>query len=316
MPTMHSPVGMANSGCGGAGGGGGGGGSRSFPNAPINSMQGLNEGASTPVGYSTPPPVLRQLGSQSSPGRLGMQPMKTESKDSKEIASILSEMIQSDGGGAGDGKPLDSSGMLHGGERLAEGESKCSQATSHKLVQLLATTAEQQLRHADADTSCKDSLACAGAPGTLAAGNPPSSTCPSSHSSLTERHKILHRLLQEGSPSDITTLAMEHEKKDSVPNPATTPTAPSQLPGNPEIKLEPEALKKKDVKDHQLLRYLLDKDEKELAAAPALSLDDVKVKVEKTEQMEPCNTAPVPLAKPPAAEEVKLESQGQVSPCW
>nr|1FM6_B Chain B, STEROID RECEPTOR COACTIVATOR [synthetic construct]1FM6_E Chain E, STEROID RECEPTOR COACTIVATOR [synthetic construct]1FM6_V Chain V, STEROID RECEPTOR COACTIVATOR [synthetic construct]1FM6_Y Chain Y, STEROID RECEPTOR COACTIVATOR [synthetic construct]1FM9_B Chain B, STEROID RECEPTOR COACTIVATOR [synthetic construct]1FM9_E Chain E, STEROID RECEPTOR COACTIVATOR [synthetic construct]1K74_B Chain B, steroid receptor coactivator [synthetic construct]1K74_E Chain E, steroid receptor coact len=25
--------------------------------------------------------------------------------------------------------------------------------------------------------------------------------CPSSHSSLTERHKILHRLLQEGSPS-------------------------------------------------------------------------------------------------------------------
>ncbi|XP_066851244.1 nuclear receptor coactivator 1 isoform X7 [Anser cygnoides] len=311
MPTMHSPVGMANSGCGGGSGGGGsgGGGSRSFPSAPINSMQGLNEGASTPVGYSTPPPVLRQLGSQSSPGRLGMQPMKTESKDSKEIASILSEMIQSDGG-AGDNKPLDS-GMLHGGERLAEGESKCSQATSHKLVQLLATTAEQQLRHADADTSCKDSLACAGAPGTLAAGNPPSSTCPSSHSSLTERHKILHRLLQEGSPSDITTLAMEHEKKDNVPNPATTPTAQSQLPGNPEIKLEPEALKKKDVKDHQLLRYLLDKDEKELAAAPALSLDDVKVKVEKTEQMEPCNTAPVPLAKPPAAEEVKLESQGQ-----
>uniref|UniRef100_UPI004072FD9E Pregnane X receptor ligand binding domain tethered to steroid receptor coactivator-1 peptide n=1 Tax=Homo sapiens TaxID=9606 RepID=UPI004072FD9E len=31
----------------------------------------------------------------------------------------------------------------------------------------------------------------------------------SSHSSLTERHKILHRLLQEGSPSDITTLSVE-----------------------------------------------------------------------------------------------------------
>nr|XP_009686558.1 PREDICTED: nuclear receptor coactivator 1 [Struthio camelus australis] len=181
------------------------------------------------------------------------------------------------------------------------------------MANILPTTAEQQLRHADADTSCKDSLACAGAAGGLAAGNPPSSTCPSSHSSLTERHKILHRLLQEGSPSDITTLAMEHDKKDSAPNPASTPTAPSQLPGTPEIKLEPEALKKKDVKDHQLLRYLLDKDEKELAAAPALSLDDVKVKVEKTEQMDPCNTTPVPLPKPPAAEEVKLESQGQVS---
>ncbi|XP_074904986.1 nuclear receptor coactivator 1 isoform X1 [Buteo buteo] len=306
MPTMHSPVGMANSGSGGSCGTGG---TRPFPSAPINSMQGLTEGPSTPVGYSTPPPVLRQLSSQSSPGRLAMQPMKAESKDSKEIASILSEMIQSDGS-SGDGKPLDS-GMLHAGDRLSEGDSKCSQATSHKLVQLLATTAEQQLRHADADTSCKDSLACAGTAGTLASGNPPSSTCPSSHSSLTERHKILHRLLQEGSPSDITTLAMEHEKKENTPNPTTTPTAQSQLPGTPDIKLEPDALKKKDVKDHQLLRYLLDKDEKELAAAPALTLDDVKVKVEKTEQMEPCNTAPVPLAKPPATEEVKLETQGQ-----
>uniref|UniRef100_A0A8C4K162 Nuclear receptor coactivator n=1 Tax=Dromaius novaehollandiae TaxID=8790 RepID=A0A8C4K162_DRONO len=304
MPTMHSPVGMANSGCGGGGGAGGNGGGRPFAGAPLNSMQGLSEGPGTPVGYSTPPPVLRQLSSQSSPGRLGMQPMKAESKDSKEIASILNEMIQSDGG-ASDGKALDS-GVLHAGDRLSEGESKCAQATSHKLVQLLATTAEQQLRHADADTSCKDSLACAGA-----AGNPPSSTCPSSHSSLTERHKILHRLLQEGSPSDLTTLAMEHEKKDSAPAPASTPAAPSQLPGTPDIKLEPDALKKKDVKDHQLLRYLLDKDEKELAAAPALSLDDVKVKVEKTEQMDPCNTAPVPLPKPPAAEEVKLEAQGQ-----
>ncbi|KAM6324383.1 nuclear receptor coactivator 1 isoform 3-T3 [Aegotheles albertisi] len=306
MPTMHSPVGMANS---GGGGGGGTGGTRPFPSTSINSMQGLTEGPSTPVGYSTPPPVLRQLSSQSSPGRLAMQPMKAESKDSKEIASILSEMIQSDTG-AGDSKQLDS-GVLHAGDRLSEGDSKCSQATSHKLVQLLATTAEQQLRHADADTSCKDSLACAGTAGPLASGNPPSSTCPSSHSSLTERHKILHRLLQEGSPSDITTLAMEHEKKENTPNPATTPTAPSQLPATPDIKLEPDALKKKDVKDHQLLRYLLDKDEKELAAAPALSLDDVKVKVEKTEQMEPCNTAPVPLAKPPATEEVKLETQGQ-----
>ncbi|NXA39916.1 NCOA1 protein, partial [Eudromia elegans] len=246
-------------------------------------------------------PFSPSLSAQSSPGRLAAQPPKNEAKDSKEIASILSEMIQADGGAgapAGDGKALDSA-LLHGGERLAEGEGKCPQGPSHKLVQLLASTAEQQLRHADADTSCKDSLACAGTGGT------PSGACPSSHSSLTERHKILHRLLQEGSPSDITTLAMEHDKKDAAPAGA------APLPAAPDVKLEPDALKKKDVKDHQLLRYLLDKDEKELAAAPALSLDDVKVKVEKTEQMDACNPAPAPLAKPPAAEDVKLESQGQ-----
>ncbi|XP_077668460.1 nuclear receptor coactivator 1 isoform X3 [Eretmochelys imbricata] len=291
MPTMHSPVGMASGGCSS-----GGSSNRPFPSAPINSMQGLNEGPSTPMGYSTPPPILRQPSSQNSPGRLSMQPVKTEPKDSKEITSILSEMIQSDSGSS-DGKPLDS-GLLHASDRLAEGDTKCSQATSHKLVQLLATTAEQQLRHADADTSCKDPLSCTGA-----SGNPPGNACPSSHSSLTERHKILHRLLQEGSPSDITTLSMEHDKKDTAPNAAATPTSQSQIPGTPEIKLEPEALKKKESKDHQLLRYLLDKDEKDLAAVPALSLDDVKVKVEKTEQMDPCNTTPAPLTKPPAAEE-------------
>ncbi|KYO42884.1 nuclear receptor coactivator 1 isoform B [Alligator mississippiensis] len=278
----------------------------------MNSMQGLGDSPSTPMGYSTPPPVLRQMSNQNSPGRLAMQPMKTESKDSKEIASILSEMIQSDSG-SGDSKPLDSA-MLHASDRLSEGDAKGAQATSHKLVQLLASTAEQQLRHADADTSCKDPLSCAGAMGTPASGNPPSSTCPSSHSSLTERHKILHRLLQEGSPSDITTLSMEHDKKENVPSTPTAPTTQSQIPGTPEIKLEPEALKKKDIKDHQLLRYLLDKDEKELAAAPALSLDDVKVKVEKTEQMDPCNTTPAPLTKPTAVEEVKLENQGQQGP--
>ncbi|NXA54025.1 NCOA1 protein, partial [Nothocercus julius] len=250
----------------------------------------------------TMPTMHSPLSSQSSPGRLAVPPLKAEAKDSKEISSILNEMIQTDGGAAGDGKALDA-GLLHGGERLAEGEGKCSQGPSHKLVQLLASTAEQQLRHADADTSCKDSLACAGT-------GAPSGACPSSHSSLTERHKILHRLLQEGSPSDITTLAMEHDKKDAAPSAAAT-AAPGPPPAAPDVKLEPDALKKKDVKDHQLLRYLLDKDEKELAAAPALSLDDVKVKVEKTEQMDTCNTAPAPLAKPAAAEDVKLESQGQ-----
>ncbi|NXC37220.1 NCOA1 protein, partial [Campylorhamphus procurvoides] len=184
------------------------------------------------------------------------------------------------------------------------------QASSHKLVQLLASTAEQQLRHADADTSCKDSLACAGTGAALAPGN----ACPSSHSSLTERHKILHRLLQEGSPSDITTLAMEHEKKESVAPAPAAPPGQHAVPAPPDGKLEGEALKKKEAKDHQLLRYLLDKDEKELGAAPALSLEDVKVKVEKAEQMEPpvpCHPAPAPLPKAPGPEDVKVEAQGQ-----
>ncbi|XP_039201875.1 nuclear receptor coactivator 1 isoform X3 [Crotalus tigris] len=303
MPSTHSPVGMVGS-CGGSSAVS----NRPYPGTPLNSMQGLTEGPSPPMGYSTPPPVLRQLSNQNSPSRMNIPPVKTEPKDSKEMSSILCSMAHSDNS-SNDSKPLDSS-LLHGSDRLSEGDSKCLQATSHKLVQLLASTAQEQLRHMDADTSCKEPLSCTGASGTPASGNPVGSACPSSHSSLTERHKILHRLLQEGSPSDIATLSMEHDKKDGMPGGTATAVTPqSQAPGNPDIRLEADAVKKKDSKDHQLLRYLLDQDDKELVSNPSLSLEDVKVK-ENTEQLDPCNAPVAPLPKPSSQEEVKLQPQG------
>ncbi|KAG8430824.1 hypothetical protein GDO86_019958 [Hymenochirus boettgeri] len=294
MPTMHSPVGIPNNGCNN---------NRPFPNMPMNSMplvnegpstpvgfsatspgmtnnvcptnsrlfpnppmntvQGVNEGPHTPVGYSTMSPVLRQLNPQNSPSRLNMQPVKLEPKDNTN-------------------------------ERAQESDIKPSLTTSsNKLVQLLASTAEQQLR--DVDTNCRDPLTCPVVTNT-SCGSSMSGTCPSSHSSLTERHKILHRLLQEGSPSDISTLTLDHEKKN-------TGTANSQaLVSAPDVKMEPDIDKKKDSKDHQLLRYLLDKDEKGIK--PTLSLDDVKVKMEKAEQIGQCKSA---------QEEIKIETENQVS---
>ncbi|NWZ99692.1 NCOA1 protein, partial [Nesospiza acunhae] len=193
-------------------------------------------------------------------------------------------------------------GIPHGSEAGGDGGGgKCPQGTSHRLVQLLASTAEQQLRHhADADTSSKDSLACAAIPGSSLPAAP---SCPSSHSSLTERHKILHRLLQEGSPSDMPGLAAEQDKKENSGGGGNSGGGSAAAA---------EADKKKESKDHQLLRYLLDKDEKEpAAAAPGLSLDDVKVKVEKGEAAEACPAAPAALPKIPAADEVKVEAPGQ-----
>uniref|UniRef100_A0A2K6FTY3 Nuclear receptor coactivator 1 n=1 Tax=Propithecus coquereli TaxID=379532 RepID=A0A2K6FTY3_PROCO len=297
ISTLSSPVGMTGSACNNS--------NRSYSNIPVTSLQGMNEGPNNSVGFSASSPVLRQISSQNSPSRLNIQPAKAESKDNKEITTILNEMIQSDNSSS-DGKPLDS-GLVHNNDRLSDGDSKYSQ-TSHKLVQLLTTTAEQQLRHADIDASCKDVLSCTGTSNSASA-NSSGGSCPSSHSSLTERHKILHRLLQEGSPSDITTLSVEPDKKDSA---STSVSVTGQAQGNSSIKLELDASKKKESKDHQLLRYLLDKDEKDLRSTPNLSLDDVKVKVEKKEQMDPCNTNPTPMTNPkPAPEEIKLESQNQ-----
>ncbi|XP_041421047.1 nuclear receptor coactivator 1 isoform X3 [Xenopus laevis] len=243
---------------------------RIFSNTPMNTVQGINEGPNPTVGYSTTSPVLRQLNSQNSPGRLNMQPVKMELKDNSNGNSS---------------------------ERAVEGETKPSlAASSNKLVQLLASTAEQQLR--DVDTSCRDPLTCPVVTNT-SCGSSSSGTCPSSHSSLTERHKILHRLLQEGSPSDINSLSLDHEKKNtgSANNPQ-------------EVKMESESDKKKDSKDHQLLRYLLDKDEKEVKPSSALTLDDVKVKLEKAEQGEQCSSTPNKLIKP-GQEDIKMETQVQ-----
>ncbi|XP_073418009.1 nuclear receptor coactivator 1 isoform X1 [Dendrobates tinctorius] len=299
IPTMHSPVGISSNGCNNT--------NRSFSSVPPNSMPILNEGPMTPVGYSSPSPgmmgglcsnnngrlfsnpqgindgptnqshysttspVLRQVSSQSSPGRLGMQPIKMEPKDN---------------GNGGD-------------NRIGNGDSKSSlAASSQKLVQLLATTAENKLR--DGDLTCRDPLTCPVVSNSSCGSSSSSSgTCPSSHSSLTERHKLLHRLLQEGSPSDISTLSLDQDKKSSG-------SGSSQAQGQTsEIKVE-----RKDSKD-QILRNLLDKDEKEVKT-PALSLEDVKVKVEKTESIDQCVSTANTLGKP-VQEDVKLETHNQFS---
>ncbi|XP_063771120.1 nuclear receptor coactivator 1 isoform X2 [Pseudophryne corroboree] len=306
MPTMHSPGGISSSGCNNN--------NRPFSNVPTNSMPMLNEGPMTPVGFSSPSPgmagggctnnngrlfsnnpmnppvqaisegphnqatysrtspVLRQVGSQSSPGRHNMQPVKMEPKENST------------------GNNNDSRG--------GDGDSKSSlSASSQKLVKLLTSTAESKLRDGEPLTCPVVSNS--------GCGSSVSGTCPSSHSSLTERHKILHRLLQEGSPSDIT-LSMDHDKKSSGSGSCQTRGSTS------EIKMEPYGDKKRDSKD-QLIRDLLDKDEKEVRPSPSLSLDDVKVKMENMEAVNQCSSAPSTAMAKSNQEDIKLESQNQFS---
>ncbi|XP_064781250.1 nuclear receptor coactivator 1-like isoform X2 [Oncorhynchus masou masou] len=112
--------------------------------------------------------------------------------------------------------------------------------------------------------------------------NTPTSTpqCPASHSTLTERHKILHRLLQDSSPAEGGNSKESEIKKEPPASPATAnPNGPPTTP-----------------QDHQLLRFLLDTDEKDLRDLPppaALSLQTVRVKTEKraTGDTTPCSAA-------------------------
>lgn len=105
----------------------------------------------------------------------------------------------------------------------------------------------------------------------LPASQSRSGQCPASHSTLTERHKILHRLLQDSSPADGT-----NEPEIKKETPASSPRSGLVLP--------PIVGNSKQQQDHQLLRFLLDTDEKDLVDLPppaVLSLDTVRVKAER-----------------------------------
>uniref|UniRef100_A0A674N5L1 Nuclear receptor coactivator 1 n=1 Tax=Takifugu rubripes TaxID=31033 RepID=A0A674N5L1_TAKRU len=145
--------------------------------------------------------------------------------------------------------------------------------------------------------------------------HPPAPTpqCPASHSTLTERHKILHRLLQDSSPNDSSANNEEgisqnpaEIKKEPPPSPAMTSPIPKQ--------------------DHQLLRFLLDTDEK-----VSLSLQSIRAKVEKRTSIDsaPCAGSAIAAACKPAPAEastpcgvnVKREppgtpNRGRVPVCW
>ncbi|KAM4601269.1 nuclear receptor coactivator 1 isoform 3-T5 [Polymixia lowei] len=105
----------------------------------------------------------------------------------------------------------------------------------------------------------------------------PLSQCPASHSTLTERHKILHRLLQDSSPNDASTTTEEGINSKEVEIKKEPPTSPATATAPPKCS-------SREPQDHQLLRFLLDTDEKDLGDLPppsALSLQTVRVKVEK-----------------------------------
>ncbi|KAA8582853.1 hypothetical protein FQN60_015399 [Etheostoma spectabile] len=118
-------------------------------------------------------------------------------------------------------------------------------------------------------------------PSPLPPNPPPVPQCPASHSSLTERHKILHRLLQDTSPNDGSTTEEELNKHDVE--------IKRELPASPALNASPPKSSSKEPQDHQLLRFLLDTDEKDLGDLPppsALTLQTVRVKVEKRASVE------------------------------
>ncbi|XP_059758299.1 nuclear receptor coactivator 2 isoform X2 [Balaenoptera ricei] len=247
--SLHSPVGVCSS----------TGNSHSYTNSSLNALQALSEGHGVSLGSSLASPDLKMGNLQNSPVNMNPPPLsKMGSLDSKDCFGLYGEPSegpagpaesschpgeQKDAGEAGGGERPDGQGRLHDGKGQT------------KLLQLLTTKSDQTepspLPGALSDTS-KDST-----------GSLPGSG--STHgTSLKEKHKILHRLLQDSSsPVDLAKLTAEATGKE------LSQEASSTAPGSEvTIKQEPVSPKKKE---NALLRYLLDKDDTKDIGLPEIT---------------------------------------------
>ncbi|XP_073348639.1 nuclear receptor coactivator 1 [Pagrus major] len=130
---------------------------------------------------------------------------------------------------------------------------------------------------AESNNNNNNSIHCNSSPHPPNPPPPAAPQCPASHSTLTERHKILHRLLQDSSPNDSSTTIEDGINKNQVEIKREPPASPALTAGAAKSS-------SREPQDHQLLRFLLDTDEKDLGDLPppsALSLQTVRVKVEK-----------------------------------
>ncbi|XP_017400187.1 nuclear receptor coactivator 2 isoform X4 [Cebus imitator] len=252
--SLHSPVGVCSS----------TGNSHSYTNSSLNALQALSEGHGVSLGSSLASPDLKIGNLQNSPVNMNPPPLsKMGSLDSKDCFGLYGEPSEGTTGQAesschpGEQKETNDPSLPPAvSSERADGQSRLHDSKGQtKLLQLLTTKSDQMepspLASSLSDTS-KDST-----------GSLPGSG--STHgTSLKEKHKILHRLLQDSSsPVDLAKLTAEATGKDLSQESSST------APGSEvTIKQEPVSPKKKE---NALLRYLLDKDDTKDIGLPEIT---------------------------------------------
>ncbi|XP_036596537.1 nuclear receptor coactivator 2 isoform X3 [Trichosurus vulpecula] len=252
--SLHSPVAVCSS----------TGNSHSYTNSSLNALQALSEGHGVTLGSSLASPDLKMGNLQNSPVNMNPPSLsKMGSLDSKDCFGLYGEPSEGTTGQA--------ESSCHSGEQkensdtnipqVVSGERSDGQNRLHdskgqtKLLQLLTTKSDQMepspLSGSIGEAN-KDSTG--GLAGSV-----------STHgTSLKEKHKILHRLLQDSSsPVDLAKLTAEATGKEL--NQESNSTGPGS---EVTIKQEPVSPKKKE---NALLRYLLDKDDTKDIGLPEIT---------------------------------------------
>ncbi|XP_041523298.1 nuclear receptor coactivator 2 isoform X3 [Microtus oregoni] len=249
-----------------------------------------------PISSSSP---AHQAMCSGNPVNMNPPPLsKMGSLDSKDCFGLYGEPSEGTTGQAetschpGEQKEPNDSSMPQAasGER-AEGHSRLHDNKGQtKLLQLLTTKSDQMepspLPSSLSDTS-KDSAGSLPGPG-------------STHgTSLKEKHKILHRLLQDSSsPVDLAKLTAEATGKELSQESSST------APGS-EVTVKPEPVSPKK-KENALLRYLLDKDD-----TKDIGLPEITPKLERLDsKTDPASNTKL-IAMKTVKEEVSFEPSDQ-----
>ncbi|XP_059683360.1 nuclear receptor coactivator 3 [Gavia stellata] len=295
---MHSPMGSASNT-----------GNSTFSSSSLSALQAISEGVGTSLlsTLSSPGPKL-----DNSPNMSIAQQSKTSTQDSKSPSGLYCEQNQVESSicQSNSRDLLSEKDNKEGNLEASESQRGPSESKGHKkLLQLLTCSSDERglstASNSPLDSNCKESSTNVTSPsGVSSSTSGGVSSSSNMHGSLLqEKHRILHKLLQNGnSPAEVAKITAEATGKDTYHDASNT--APC---GEGTVKQEQLSPKKKE--NNALLRYLLDKDD----VKDPLS-KELKPKVESVDnKMGQCSSSTIPTSSQEKETKIKTEPAEEMS---
>ncbi|XP_036251680.1 nuclear receptor coactivator 3 isoform X5 [Molothrus ater] len=289
---MHSPMGSASNTS-----------NSTFSSSSLSALQAISEGVGNSLlsTLSSPGPKL-----DNSPNISVNQQIKTGTQDSKSPSGLYCEQNQVESSicQSNSRDLFSEKDSKEGNLEASESQRGPSESKGHKKLLQLLTCSSDERGHSTAsnsplDSNCKESSTSVTSPsGVSSSTSAGVSSSSNMHGSLLqEKHRILHKLLQNGnSPAEVAKITAEATGKDTYHDASNTTSC-----GEDTVKQEQLSPKKKE--NNALLRYLLDKDD----IKEPLS-KELKPKVEGVDnKMGQCTSSAIPTSSQEKEMKIKME---------
>ncbi|XP_039935811.1 nuclear receptor coactivator 3 isoform X6 [Hirundo rustica] len=295
---MHSPMGSASNTS-----------NSTFSSSSLSALQAISEGVGNSLlsTLSSPSPKL-----DNSPSISITQQSKTSTQDSRSPSGLYCEQNQVESSicQSNSRDLFSEKDSKEGNMEASESQRGPSESKGHKKLLQLLTCSSDERGHSTAsnsplDSNCKESSTSVTSPsGVSSSTSGGVSSSSNMHASLLqEKHRILHKLLQNGnSPAEVAKITAEATGKDTYHDATNAASC-----GEGTVKHEQLSPKKKE--NNALLRYLLDKDD----IKDPLS-KELKPKVEGVgNKMGQCTSSTIPTSSQEKEMKIKMEPADEMN---